>query len=83
MPSEWISVRSVLGSPKWDFRTVDGIAKETSLDPRQVEELIEQHRSEIRQTMSRDRQIVYTLKSRPLKVREVIAEIQRFASKSF
>ena len=79
----WSKVRAALTSPKWDFRTVEGIARETGLDAEGVERLIDQHRSETRQTLSRDRQIIYTLRSREKKLREVLADIQMFVSKSY
>ena len=81
--NKWSRVHTALANPNWDFRTVKGIARETGLDPESVERLIEQHRSEIRQTLSGDRRIIYTLKSRPKKLREILADIQMFVSKSF
>ena len=83
MDKEWSKIYSALKDPKWDFRTVEGIATDTGLDPKCVERLLDQHRSDIRQRMSRDRRIIYTLKSRPMKMREIIADLQVYASKSF
>ena len=80
---EWSRVHSALGDPKWDFRTVEGIVRDTGLEPERVKRLLDRHRSEIRQRMSRDRRIIYTLKSRPMKMREIIADLQVYASKSF
>ena len=79
----WLKVHAALANPKWDFRTIGGVARETGLDEESVERLIGQHGSEVRQTLSRERQIIYTLRSRPKKLREILAEIQMFASKSF
>ena len=81
--NEWRRVRKALDDPRWDFRTEAGIARDTGLDPGRVKRLLDRHRSEIRQTMSRDRRSIYTLKSRPMKVREVIANLQMFAGSSF
>ena len=81
--SEWSRVHSALEDPKWDFRTVEGIARDTGLEPERVKRLLDQHRSEIRQRMSRDRRIIYTLKSRPMKMRDIIDDLQVYASKSF
>ena len=81
--NEWHRVRKALDDPKWDFRTVAGIARETGLDPERVKRLLDRHRSEIRQTLSRDRKMIYTLKSRPRKLREVIADLQMFAGGVF
>ena len=82
MDKEWSKIYSAPEDPKWAFRTVEGIATDTGLDPECVERLLDQHRSEIRQHMSRDRRIIYTLKSRPKKMREIIADLQVYASKS-
>ncbi len=79
----WSKVHAALQNPNWDFRTVEGLARETELGARRVERLIDQHRSEVRQTLSRDRRIIYTLRSRPKKLRETLADIQMFVSKSF
>ena len=35
--SPWDKVLNALEDPKWDFRTVDSIAQETSLDPSDVQ----------------------------------------------
>ena len=76
---EWFKVKAALDDPEWDFRTIGGIAKETGLDPRQVEQLLAQHRREIRQTLLRDGRVIYTLKTRPKTLRETFAEMQLFA----
>ncbi len=80
---EWDKVRSALMNPKWDFISVDGIANEAGLNPRRVARLIDQHRSEVRQAISKDGIIVYTHGSRPVRLREIISKLQRIASKSF
>ena len=78
----WAAVHSALSNPQWDFRTVSGIARDTGLPADRVRQLLEAHRSEIRQTISRDKRPVYTLKSRPMKMREVVADLRLYASKS-
>lgn len=80
---EWDRVYSALADSKWDFRTVNGIAEETGLDQERIARLLDEHQSEIRWTVSRNRGMLYTLKSRPVKLREYIADLQMFASKSF
>ena len=80
---EWEMVRSAFTGSKWDFRTADGVAQETGLDLKQVRKVIDCHRSEVRQTISRDGTVIYAHKSKPVKVREIIAQMQRFASKAF
>ena len=81
--NDWPKVRAALANPKWDFRTVEGVARETGLDAGSVERLIEQHRSEVRQTWSRERRVIYTLRSRAKELREILADVQMFVSKSF
>lgn len=78
----WEKVRSALGNPDWDFRSIDGIAKETELDPLEVREAILRNMSQVRQARARDGNIIYTLDSRPMRAREVMAVVHRLASKS-
>ena len=77
---DWTKVQAALGDSNWDFRTIRGISKQTGLDQDRVRQLLDQHRSEVRRTLSRNRDELYTLKSRPMKFREIIADLQRFAS---
>lgn len=78
----WDAVRSALSDERWDFRTVQGIIRDTGLSESAVRNALEVHRSEIRQTISRDRRPVFRLKSRPMKMREIVADLQLFASKN-
>ena len=79
---DWSKVHEALADSRWDFRTVGGISRQTGLDRDRVRQLLEQHGPEVRQNMSRNREAVYTLASRPMKMREILADIQRFASNS-
>ena len=79
---DWIKIHEALGDSRWDFRTIGGISRQTGLDRDRVRQLLDQHRSEVRRTLSRNDDAIYTLRSRPIKIREVIADIQRFASNS-
>ena len=78
----WEKVRSALDNPNWDFRSIEGIARETELDPQEVREAILQNMSEVREARSRDGNIIYTLESRPIRAREIIAVVHRLASKA-
>ena len=80
--SDWRRVHEALGDPRRDFRTIGGISRQTGLERDRVLNLIEQHRSVVRQTVSRKREALYTLASRPRKIREIMADLQRFASNS-
>ena len=82
---DWAKVRAALANPNWDFRTVDGIARETSLPREHVQRLIRRHEAEVRMTLTRDsrvgtRRVAYTLRDRPTKLREVVDSILTFAS---
>ena len=81
--NDWAKVHAALSDPTWDFRSVKGISRATGLDSECVQRLLDEHPSEVRQTWSRKRHRIYTLRSRPRRVREILADIQRFASKSF
>ena len=60
---------------------MDGIARETELRSDIVEQVLAMHRPWIRQTLSQDRRVIYTLKSRPKKLREIVADLQLLASR--
>ena len=84
-PDDWTKVQAALDNPAWDFRTVDGIARETSLPREAVLQVLREHGAVVRQTVSRDKRsrgwrIVFTLKSRPRKFREFFADFLTFAS---
>ena len=79
---EWAKVFKALGNSHWDFRTVDGIARETQLDPNIVAGLLGKHPSELRKTVSQDGRVIYALKSRPRRtLREFFATLQMFAGR--
>lgn len=79
---DWSSVYEALADPNWDFRTVKGISRHTGLDEARVTELLERHASEVRKKVTRKRELIYTLKSRPPKLREILADLQRIAANS-
>ena len=62
---EWSRVRTALENPKWESRTIPGIAKATRLDEHDVETLLDEHRSEVRRTKTGSRRVLYSLRSRP------------------
>ena len=79
----WSVVLAALQDAAWDFRTVEGIAKDSQLPRGTVERLLLEHQSELRRRRGRDGRTIYTLKSKPVSVREIVADLQVFASKSF
>ena len=80
---EWGKVEKALQDPRWDFRTVNGIAKETHLSPRLVKRLLRTNESQLRRRILRRGQgeFIYTLKARPKKLREILFELQAFAGR--
>ena len=81
---DWAKVQAALANPNWDFRTVDGIARETGLPRKHVERLLQGNRAAVRRAVSRRGrargwQLVYTLRSRPTRFREVVDHILTFA----
>ena len=81
---DWAKVQAALANPNWDFRTVDGIVRETNLPREHVERVLRGHGAVVRQTVSRDKRsrgwrVVYTLKSRPRKIREFFSDLLTFA----
>ena len=80
----WGKIRAALEDSRWDFRTIEGISRDTGLGIACVSEQLDQHRSEVRRAVSRDGKgrELYTTKPWPVGFREVIADIHAFASKS-
>lgn len=81
--NQWSVVLAALQDTAWDFSTVDGIAEEAQLPREAVERLLFEHQSELRKRRGRDGRTIYRLKSKPASVREIVADLQVFASKSF
>ena len=82
---DWAKVKAALANPNWDFRTVDGIVRETSLSREHVLRLLRRHGAAVRLALTRDtrlgtRRVAYTLRDRPTKLREVVDSILTFAS---
>ena len=61
---EWNRVKRALLDPKWDFRTIDGIADETGIKRQTISELLEEHQKEIIVAPLKDknRRVLYTSK---------------------
>lgn len=79
----WPVVLAALQDGAWDFRTVEGIANDAQLPSETVERLLQEHRSKLHKRKARDGRTIYRLKSKPASVREIVADLQVFASKSF
>ena len=66
----WASVRAALESPKDLWRTIRGLAKETGLDRKQVEDLLVRYGSEVVRREGKSRQSHYASKERHDKWRQ-------------
>jgi hypothetical protein len=78
------SVLQALADDKWDFRTVEGISKETGLPSDQVNRILQAFPEFVRRSPVRDRlgRSIYTLKSRKMKGQEKKALLRLFLTKS-
>lgn len=72
-------VLNALLDQKWDFRTVQGIAKETNLDPLYVASVLRENAQHIRTFPTKN---VYTSVERSQKLREQLAWLRIFITKS-
>jgi hypothetical protein len=81
----WERVEKALGNPNWDFRTIDGLAKDTGLASEEIRRLINRHSDRVRVSNVPDTQgrVLYTLASKPIRTREWLATVRAFAAKSF
>ena len=78
---DWKKVEMALASEEWDFRSIGGIAAELGLPPGRVRDLLEQNADKVRTILSRDRRVVYALRSKPVTAREVIDSVLTLASR--
>jgi|SRR5271155_5825735 len=78
------AVLEALANPNWDYRTVFGIAKETSLPEREVKEVLETWPQLVRKSTiaGKNGQALYTLRARPKNRAERMALIRTFLTKT-
>jgi hypothetical protein len=78
------SVLEALADEKWDFRTIDGIAKETGLQSDQVKRILQAFQQLVRRSPIRDRlgRSLYTLRNRGMKSQEKRAFLRLLLTKS-
>ncbi len=74
-----------LSNPKYDFRTISGISKETGLFQSEVREILDKYPKLIRKSLVRNREgdELFTIRSRPIKIRERLAELRMFLAMPF
>lgn len=64
MTPDEAKVFSALDNPEWEWRTVDGIAKETGLDAKEVFETLIRHSDLVKIAQHLDRGTLFQLKER-------------------
>ena len=81
---DWPKDQAALRDPRWDFRTIDSLARETGLSRERVKLVLERHAREIRKAnvTDRDGKILYTLASRQMGLREFLANTRAFITKT-
>jgi hypothetical protein len=77
------SVFDAVADERWDFRTVDGIARETTLDPELIRHILDTRTDLFRRSFvnTEGGKTLYTLANRPEKLRERLAEIQQYLAR--
>jgi hypothetical protein len=80
---DWQRIDAALRDPRWDFRTLGGLAKATGLATDVVEALLDAHPGQVRRAYVTDRNgdILYTTADRRMKLREIIATARAFIAK--
>jgi len=80
----WLLVKRALENPDWDFRTIDGLVKDTGLSREEIKRLLDEHGDEVRKAYVTDRNgnILYAPAEKPLKLRELLANIRAFITKT-
>ncbi len=70
-------VEKSLQNSKWDFRTLEGIARETKLPKEKISKLLYENKNLFRESLAPNSKgdRLFTLKSRPVKFREKIASL--------
>lgn len=80
----WPSIQNALADKRWDFRTIEGIARDTGLDESTVREVLEMHTGEVRRSLVPDSKgrTLYTLRKRGKSLQEMFANSIAILSKS-
>lgn len=80
--STWNRVFDALANPKFDFRTVTGISRETGLEAHEVQDLLDKHKKEVRVAYYTDSKgrLLYTLRTRPLNIKDMLSTVKIIAS---
>jgi len=78
-------VLDALRDPQWDFYTINGLVSTTALPRAKVRAILKIKTDVVRTSLvpDRDGQQVYTLRSRPVKLRERVALFRLFIAKTY
>lgn len=78
-------VFAALSEPKWDFRTIPGISRETGLSESTIREILNEHPDQVRKSLVRNQNgyELFTSRNKPIKIRERLAVIQKILSTPF
>jgi len=78
-------VLDALSNPHWDFYTINGLVNTTALPRAKVRAILKTKADVVRMSLvpDRDGQQVYTLRSRPVKLRERVALLRLFIAKTY
>ena len=74
MTNELLIIKAI-SNPKFDFRTINGIAKETNLNTQIIESTINKYPNIIRKCKipNKNNESLFTLSNKPVSIRENIA----------
>ena len=77
-------VFEALADPRWDFRTLPGLSRETGLSESEIGATLDKYPLLVRKSLVPDRhgRELFTLRSRPVKFQERLAELRMFITKS-
>lgn len=80
----WLLIKKALENPDWDFRTLDGLAKETGLSREEIRALLDDHQDDTRKSYVTDRSgnVLYAPADKPVSLREILANIRAFVTKT-
>ena len=73
-----------LANPAWDFRTIGGLSRETKLSEDEVASTLQKYPDLVRKSLVRNLkgQELFTLSTRPVRFREILALVRNLVAKS-
>lgn len=73
-----------ISDPRWDFRTIGSLSRQTGFQESEVEDILKTHPKQFRSALvpDADGNMLFTLRSRPVSFRERLARLRFFVAKS-